>query len=392
MIPIHERETNELNVEIGSVVTGEEDYTLLADTIYGVADGVSSTRGARASQIAMESSLEKLNDPLKPINEIYDAPELERDTMKEALKYANTKIQEESKGETTTATILHIKQSKLDPDKQELVGAYTGDSPAYIFYSNGSFKKLTKEQNIANAYFEETDPNLVEALDYYDGTPESIEHLNLTSRQKTWLTEGVPLKGSIKKQRVIELMERISVPLNNNELKFIIEILTSKKAEITENELALKYKIKDKIRLLEWFKNKKPTVEDLRKWVGITYQNEEEKKCIEEVQAECNHIETIQRGLFYTRNVITHGLGRNQTEIKTFYKKGNFKGAQILIMSDGITDNLTLLELKKLLDIFKDKTTQEKAEYIQRGAKARSEGKNVRAKPDDMGIVIVEIK
>ena len=103
-------------------------------------------------------------------------------------------------------------------------------------------------------------------------------------------------------------------------------------------------------------------------------------------------LNTTEQIYFNNRRHITQALGRKDVAV-ALYRVGIQLGDRLLITSDGVHDNLTTNEIKeivgakiKLENIAKQLTEQART----RSRKPKTE--EMRAKPDDMSVIVVEIK
>ena len=94
------------------------------------------------------------------------------------------------------------------------------------------------------------------------------------------------------------------------------------------------------------------------------------------------------RRFFDSRNVLFNALGQGEFEPRV----GSFdtnRGDRFLLLSDGVSDNLTDTEIASIL---KDHINpDEAADTLVSAAKTRSKEKRPRSKPDDMTALVVEI-
>lgn len=92
---------------------------------------------------------------------------------------------------------------------------------------------------------------------------------------------------------------------------------------------------------------------------------------------------------------MSKALGAPDSDPKSFQfgVKEVRKGDLVLLTSDGVHDNLTHEEIEALLE--KAKSPEEAAAFIKEAALKRSredKNKSIRAKPDDVSVVAVEVK
>ena len=99
-----------------------------------------------------------------------------------------------------------------------------------------------------------------------------------------------------------------------------------------------------------------------------------------------------ERVFFHYRNKISQALGESQIE-PSFYTSVLEEGDQIILMSDGVSDNLTTAEMEAALG--SGQSPQEMAEHLVESAHKRSmEGRKVsfRSKPDDITALVLSPK
>lgn len=103
-----------------------------------------------------------------------------------------------------------------------------------------------------------------------------------------------------------------------------------------------------------------------------------------------DEMDPLERGMFYFRNAVRHEIGDesfNPVVSSRFLEPSDV----ILITSDGIHDNLTSKEIATILA--KTSNVHESAEALIKAARERSRDEgHLRAKPDDMTAMIVEIQ
>ena len=104
--------------------------------------------------------------------------------------------------------------------------------------------------------------------------------------------------------------------------------------------------------------------------------------------------ETTEEELFSLRNVVYQSIGRDLQHVQTTIRDVQ-SGDRIVLLSDGITDNLTTDEIKTILDECQTRSPKDTTATLIAAAKRKSREQrsinNIRSKNDDMTAVIVDV-
>lgn len=302
--------------------------------LYGLFDGAGKyKRAEEASYKASEVLYEFLTDPRYPLAELIDTKVEE--TIVEALKHSNDILFKEFEGAgVTTGAFVFARESKFNIGDTLVTVANIGDSSVFVFDPSGErLAKVSIDNSYAAEFF---DTKMSKALDSWDGSEESIASLDLDSNERTWLLEGAPRPSFITKERANVLIDNYA----------------------TED---------------------------------FTF-SKEERAWLEEVVSKCPAPTVLKDGVFRTRNIIRGSLGAaaqlKTSDIHITTLKNLPENCRFIIVSDGVTDNLTRAEIHDILKHNKNKNSQEVSELL---VKRASLVTGSRYKPDDITCVTVDV-
>jgi len=92
---------------------------------------------------------------------------------------------------------------------------------------------------------------------------------------------------------------------------------------------------------------------------------------------------------FEERNILGQVMGRSLKEVSVYVISDFSEGDTFVLSSDGIHDNLTDNELNNILS--NDEQPQRLAELITEAATKKSKSRSIRAKKDDMSVIVVRV-